>query len=233
MERTKYPRTMNLPWSGSESSDDVWWSDASAFGNKEVVVTEKLDGECTTIYSDGYVHARSVDSKHHPSRSWIKSLAAGICHKIPRGWRICGENLFAWHSIFYTELPTYFFIFGMFDTDDHAMPWREIEDIADNLGLPTVPVIWRGVWDEAYMSQKWEGKGEFPTFASKVDPSEKRPEFPEDFELCEAEGYVARVTGHFPQHDFSKYCAKYVRPKHVTTDQQWMQRAVIKNMLKS
>ena len=49
MSRTKYPRTMNFPWSQSNSSDDVWWEESSWFDGKLVVVTEKMDGEGTTI----------------------------------------------------------------------------------------------------------------------------------------------------------------------------------------
>jgi hypothetical protein len=45
-EPVKYPRTWHLPWSESESSDDVWLTDTKHFEGKEVVVTEKLDGEC-------------------------------------------------------------------------------------------------------------------------------------------------------------------------------------------
>lgn len=37
---------MNLPWSQSNSSDDVWWENCEPFQNKEVVITQKLDGEC-------------------------------------------------------------------------------------------------------------------------------------------------------------------------------------------
>jgi hypothetical protein len=232
MDRTKYPRTFNLPWSGSESSDDVWWKDTSNLRNTEVVVTEKMDGECTTIYSDGFVHARSVDSKHHASRSWIKSLAAGICHRLPKGHRVCGENLFAWHSIFYTELPTYFLVFGVYE-GDYCLSWSEVEDVADDLALPTVPVIWRGIWDEEHVKGLWKGKGAFPTFASKIDPAERQPQYPEDFEPCEAEGYVVRSTSMFPIGHFKTLAAKYVRPKHVTTDQNWMQRSVIRNLLRS
>lgn len=36
-----------------------------------VVITEKMDGENTTLYRDG-LHARSLDSRHHPSRNWVK-----------------------------------------------------------------------------------------------------------------------------------------------------------------
>lgn len=233
MQRTKYPRTMNLPWSGSESSDDVWWKDTSLFEGQEVVITEKLDGEGTTIYCDGYTHARSVDSSRHASRSLIKSMAGGISHRIPSGYRLCGENLFAWHSILYTELSNYFFVFGIYDYNDCVLSWRATEELCESLGLHTVPVIWRGIWDEEHVKSLWEGVGAFPTFASKVNPADHLPVYPEDFNPCDAEGYVVRRTCWFEHDNFKNCCAKYVRPKHVTTDSNWMNRQVIRNLLKT
>ena len=55
-ERVKYPRTYHLPWSEGRTDDDKVLSDDSQFIGKYVVVTEKMDGENTTIYSDGYLH---------------------------------------------------------------------------------------------------------------------------------------------------------------------------------
>ncbi len=231
MDRTKYPRSMNLPWSGSDSSDDVWWDDTSHFKNQHIVVTEKLDGENTTGYDDGYVHARSVDSRHHVSRSWVKSLLSGIAHRIPRGWRICGENLFAWHSIFYTELPSYFFVFGVYDDSNRCLSWADTRQFCREFGLETVPTIWEGVWDEALVKDLWNGQGRFPTFASKIDPATHTPQFPADFQPCEAEGYVVRIADQFHYTDFSTKVAKYVRPKHVQTASNWMNRPVVRNLL--
>src|SRR5687767_9073161 len=96
----KYGRTMNLPWSGSESSDDVWLGSASHFMGRYVVVTEKIDGENTTMYND-YIHARSIDSahSHHESRSYVKQLHGQIKREIPEGFRIVGENVYAKHAI--------------------------------------------------------------------------------------------------------------------------------------
>ena len=74
--RTKYPRTFHLPWSEGKSDDDKVLSDDSQFNGKYVVVTEKMDGENTTIYSDGYVHARSVDSRSKPWQSWLQAYSA-------------------------------------------------------------------------------------------------------------------------------------------------------------
>lgn len=148
VKRIKYPRTMNMPHSKSNSSDDVWWKDYSAFEGKEVIVSEKLDGEATSIYPDGTVHARSLETAHHPSRSWIKQYASMFHRDIPEGYRVCGENMYAWHSIFYAELPTYFFVYGIYDDNNRCISWDEVEDMCLMLDLKTVPVIYRGQWDQ-------------------------------------------------------------------------------------
>ena len=84
------------------------------FETQEVIVLEKLDGENTSLYKDA-IHARSLSSGHHPSRTWVKTLQGSMGYRIPEGWRICGENVYACHSIHYTALTSYFmsFQYGM------------------------------------------------------------------------------------------------------------------------
>ena len=221
MNRVKYPRTRNFPWSQSNSSDDCWWKDCRNFDGREVVVTEKLDGECTTVYPDGWVHARSLDTSHHPSRSWMKRHAAEWAHQIPAQYRVCGENLYAWHSIFYTNLPTYFLVFGIYDEENRCLSWSSVEEFCSLLGLFTVPVIYKGMWDETHVRGLWNGVGAFPTFAS-----------PDQTEKCKAEGYVVREEGSFPYEEFALHCAKYVREHHVQTDSHWMEKAVVPNLMR-
>lgn len=116
MASVKYPRTFHLPWSLGLSDDDKAHKDADAlFAGQQVVVTEKLDGENTTLYSSGHTHARSMDSGAHPSRSWVRALAATAGAGLPEGWRVCGENVFAKHSVAYKALPSYFLVFGIYD----------------------------------------------------------------------------------------------------------------------
>src|SRR3954452_15840523 len=95
--RIRYPRTPHLPWSPGATEDDERLGGLGGLAGREVVVTEKLDGENTTLYQDG-LHARSPDSAHHPSRAWVKSLHGRISEHIREGFRICGENVFARHS---------------------------------------------------------------------------------------------------------------------------------------
>ncbi|WP_327167462.1 RNA ligase family protein [Streptomyces subrutilus] len=117
--RTHCPRTAHLPWSPGAAADDVRATGLSGFAGREVVVTEKLDGENTTLYADG-LHARSPDSAHRPSRAWVKELHGRIRAGIPEGWRVCGENLYARHSLAYEDLDGWFYGFSVWDREDRC-----------------------------------------------------------------------------------------------------------------
>lgn len=93
----KYPRTLHFSWSPGATDDDRIHKDLRGFEGQEVVVTEKMDGENTTLYRD-YYHARSLDSNSHPSQSWARAFHARMSYNIPDGWRVCAENLYARQS---------------------------------------------------------------------------------------------------------------------------------------
>jgi ATP-dependent RNA circularization protein (DNA/RNA ligase family) len=209
MEYCKYPRTYHLPWSLGSTSDDKFLEDTSTFEGEEIIVTEKMDGENTSLYADKY-HARSIDSKDHDSRHWVKGLWGRIKHEIPDRWRICGENLFAKHSIYYDNLETYFQVFSIWDENNKCISWDETTSICDMIGLTTVPVICRIKYDEDFLKN----------LANNLDLEKK-------------EGYVIRNVKEFHYDEFSANVAKWVRPKHVTTDQHWMFSAITPNRLKN
>jgi hypothetical protein len=202
----KYPRTYHLPWSPGVGKDDRVMEDVSQFLNWDVVVTEKMDGENTTMYRD-HIHARSVNSGGHPSRSWVKNLHAQIRHEIPEGFRICGENLFAKHSIKYTDLPSCFMVFSIWDRDT-CLSWDETIEWCELLGLQHVPVLY---------------KGRFPG-ASNLQ--EMLPEVPG------REGYVLRIAGEFPLRQFGDWTGKFVRKDHVQTLEHWIHNRVERNELR-
>ena len=202
----KYPRTRHLPWSLGTTNDDVKVKDLSHFDGREVVVTEKMDGENTTMYRD-HIHARSLDSRHHPSRSWVKALHQSVAHNIPLGWRVCGENLYAKHSVGYDDLNSYFMVFSIWDEDNKALSWDETVEYSELLGLETVPVLWRGEWDEKVIR------------SVKVDTES-------------SEGYVVRYADSFHYDEFGVSLAKWVRENHVQTETHWMHQQVVPNGLK-
>ena len=206
--RVHYPRTPHLPWSPGATADDVRVGNLSGLAGRRVVITEKLDGENTTLYRDG-LHARSLDSAHHPSRAWVKALHGRIAGRIPEDWRICGENLFARHSIPYSDLDGYFYGFSVWN-GDRCLDWDTTVRFLRNLGIPTPRVLYRGTFD--FADERGLNK------AFRLD-------------LRRQEGYVVRAEESFAYNDFGSQVAKWVRPSHVQTDTHWMFAEVVPNGL--
>lgn len=206
--RVKYPRTYHLPWSPGATSDDRIADDPDAmFSGQEVVITEKMDGENCTLYRDG-LHARSLEYSPHPSRDRVKALWASIAHEIPDGWRVCGENLTAEHSIHYTGLRSFFQVFSVWDERNVCLAWPNTEEWAALLGLATVPVIASATLF-GNVSIAIEG-------LAGSDP--------------DREGYVVRRAGDFHYREFRGCVAKWVRPGHVVHRAgHWASRPVVFN----
>lgn len=203
----KYPRTYHLPWSLGFSSDDKVLKSVEHFEGQKVVVTEKMDGENTTMYSDR-VYARSIDSNGGEDRAWVKQLWSTIRGEIPKGWRICGENLYARHSLPYDDLQSYFYGFSVWDEHNQCLPWVDTLEIFSMLEITPVRTLYCGKWDEGHLRE----------LAIKLDTSK-------------VEGYVVRTAGGFPYNEFSLNAAKFVRANHVQTDKHWRHSALIPNTL--
>jgi hypothetical protein len=195
----KYPRTWHLPWSPGSTSDDRVLPDVSHFEGRRVIATEKMDGENTTMYND-YIHARSVDGRSHVSRDWVKNYHARFAHDIPDGWRVCGENLYAEHSIRYDALASYLMGFSIWNDKNICLSWDETKEWLQLLGIVPVTVFYDGLFNEEKI--KW-------LYDDKKDWSQR-------------EGYVLRVADAFAYSEFDKSVAKYVRREHVRTTKHWM-----------
>lgn len=205
---TKYPRTPHVPWSPGISSDDIRANQSSLselLSRGSVVITEKMDGESTTMYRD-HIHARSIDSAHHQSRSRVKQIHSEICHLIPEGWRVCGENMQAEHSIHYEQLLDWFLVFSIWTAENHCLDWGNTLDWIELLGLRPVPILFQGDIDLNYL-QEMHGS----------------------LDLSKQEGFVIRSYQSFDFAAFSKNVFKWVRRDHVETDQHWMNAPMVEN----
>lgn len=205
----KYPRTYHLPWSESINDDDRTVPSMDGFVGKRVIVTEKMDGENFTGYTD-YCHARSVDSANHPSRNWAKNLWSQFCGDIPEGWRVCCENLYAQHSIAYDNLDSYLYGFSIWNDDNECLSWDETEEWFELLGVTPVPVLYDGIYDEDIIRSLWSSSDKWDT----------------------SEGYVLRVADQFNYSQFRQKVAKFVRKNHIQTTKHWMHgQRIIPNKL--
>ena len=201
--RYKYPRTAHLPWS-SGTVDDITSTTLPWDDDTEVVALEKLDGECTSIYADGYIHARSTTYSPHPSRDWLKGKVYELTQYLKNDEVLLGENVYAQHSIQYTDLLGYFYLFGM--RNKHSfLSWDKVLEMAYLTDLPHPDILYQGPASGIRHDLIW------------------RPH---------TEGYVIRTTSPFPVEEFHLNVRKYVRPNHVTTTDHWMHGSITRNQLR-
>lgn len=203
------PRTYHLPWSAGLHDDDKMMKSLAAFEGQRVLVTTKVDGENTSIYSDHF-HARSPDGRHHPSRDRVKAWAATLQHDIPPHWRLGGENLYAQHSIIYEDLPHYFLGFHMWNHKNQCLSWDDTLEWFALLGVTPVPVLYDGLFDQKAIEALYDEKRDWET----------------------KEGYVVRVARQFDMAEYPRVVGKYVRREHVQTTKHWrMGQRIIPNGL--
>lgn len=204
----RHPRTLHLPWSQTVGKDDRVISTLEHLRDREVVVTAKLDGECTTMYHDR-LHARSPTSGRHPSRSRVTALWGRISHVLDANWRVCGENMQARHAIGYRNLPSVFFVHSLWFRDT-VMSWDFTQNWCRHaIGVPTVPVVWRG----PYSRVPWLdlGKCEFTGWCDHD------------------EGYVVRDAADFECGAWDTRVAKFVRGGFQPGADHWMHAPMVEN----
>jgi len=201
----KYPSTPHLPFSPGVNPDDSKLADCRHLLQQEVVVTEKLDGGNCCI-KGGQVYARThAKPATHESFSAVKQLVTGF-GSILDGIELFGENMQAVHSIEYSNLTSFFYVFAA-RRQGEWLAWDEVVSLAEDLGLPTAPVVFQGRFDspEQLQSQLESWAREPSAVGANVTP----------------EGFVVRRLHAWPETRFADCIAKYVRAGHIQTDDTW------------
>lgn len=219
MDSPKYNRTFHFPWSKGGTNDDKITNNISTLLNVPIVITEKMDGSNTSLEVNGCFARTHAGPPNHPSFDGLKALHASLKYKIPEGIQIFGEWCYALHSIEYSELPSYFMIFNIRDLNKEPIwySWDMIELWAEELELPTVPVLFKGI----------------------ISSEKELQELVESFMILPSEcggireGVVVRFADSFKDANFSQFVMKCVRENHVQTSDHWKNQEIIKNKLKS
>jgi hypothetical protein len=202
---SKYNRTYHLFFSPGSTNDDRISDSVDTLLGKEIVITEKLDGENCGMTDKG-VYARSHAT--FTTSSWSREVRQlhnlSVEDELGDGVFLFGENMEGIHSIEYTNLTSYFYIFGIRD-NDIWIPWGKVEEYSYLLDIPTVPVLFRGVINTAK---------ELQTIVEDLVSKESSLG-------GQREGIVVRTTGMFHNDDFTDNVMKWVRKGHVQTDEHW------------
>lgn len=203
--KTKYNRTYHLYFSPGTTSDDKIALSCDNLLGREIVITEKLDGSNTSFINDGvYGRSHAIFTENSWDREVRELHSTKIKGSLSDGVFLFGENMEGIHSIEYTNLKSYFYLFGIRD-NDMWLSWDEVEEYVYLLDLELVPVLFKGVVNS---------KNELEKLVNRLvsEPSELGGV---------KEGVVVRVTEAFSDDDFSSNLQKWVRPNHVTTDEHW------------
>jgi len=209
----KYPKTYHLNFSPGRKNKP-YYLDRPCWSNG-IVATVKMDGENTSLYRSR-VHARSEDSGHHESRSYVKRFWSNISYKIPESYQCFVENLYAKHSIQYDNLPSYVIGFAVYDHKvGEFLSFRDTKYFFESvLSIPCAYLVYKGDYEENRFEDLCY------TWFKDVE-----------YLYGESEGIVVRPVGSFSLHDFPHAVAKYVRQDHVKTGDHWMYQQVERNNL--
>lgn len=203
----KYPKTPYLGYSPSIAREDRVIENLTNLVRENVVITVKMDGENVTIYPDHW-HCRSLDSKSRDYHSYLASvILPDIQYRIPSGYRLCGEYLYATHSIHYENLESYFRVFSVWNGTT-CLSWDDTKAMVESLGLHTVREVYRG----RYMPNIVKAIGDGVIAGGD-------------------EGIVIRTACAFEYPDFASHVAKYVRKDHVQSDAHWSLGEIVPNGL--
>lgn len=210
----KYPRTYHFPFSPGTTSDDRIAKNVNKILTHPAIITEKLDGENTAETFAGVFARSRVAPTKNPWAQWLKQKWDMIKNDLRDfDLEICGENMYGEHSIVYSGLNEHFYVFGMRNTKHNIfLSWEETCYYAELFDFKTVPVL--GMVQPGSTLADLENQINGYMSESSVLSDDSIWKTPK-------EGVVVRIVDEFPNDMFYNSVFKYVRAKHVKTDQFW------------
>lgn len=162
----KYPRTPHIQESCLQLGDSDKRFDLNKyFKNNEniqdynIIYEEKLDGANTGFFFDsgGYIHCQSrghlLDMKSKGGRErhynlfkdWLECHESEFLYRFEDRFKVFGEWLYAAHSVYYDNLPHYFFEFDILDLKTRKfLSTEERKELLSGLPIVQVPVLYSG-----------------------------------------------------------------------------------------
>lgn len=198
----KYPRTSHIP-NSNKSKDDITTNINNLIG-KKVRIMEKMDGENTSCCTSGEVYSRSLESSFRSEyrtfikNFWQEKLYSEKFLSLNNFDRIIFENCYAYHSVYYDNLLTYFYALNAWK-EDICLSVYKSDEIFSELELISPKIYFEG---------KLNSQNQISDIISEIDTSK-------------TEGIVIRITEEISLKDFSSLCMKWVRPNHITTNKDW------------
>lgn len=127
-------------------------------------------------------------------------------HILNENYWYFGENVFAIHSIKYTELKDSFYLFGILDIKNNVwLSFDEIKIEAKRCEFNVVPILFEGKVNSINEIKEFcDNNIDIPSYLGG-----------------NKEGFVVRIKKEFKDNKFSENISKYVRKNHVQSDKHW------------
>ncbi len=238
-ESRKYCRSLHAQISLGTTSDDRFMPSGyvKSFSKMEhLVLTEKLDGQNNCFNEKGLFARSHTAPSVHP---WDKPLRErwNLIKNDLGDIEIFGENMYGVHSISYSKLESYFYVFAVRELDKW-LSWEEVKFYASFFDFPTVPEITilnnLGDFvdkesDENLALEKWLEENLGMSWIDSVETGGVLGGFdPITGKTC-SEGFVLRNSDSFETNqgeilvkpnEFNNLF-KLVRESHIKTDVHW------------
>jgi len=159
MDFYKFPQTPHIYNLGAATRDDslLDTNDINKFLTNEITIKEKIDGANLGLkMNKEYIiecqnRAKTVNSSTQTQFSnldvWIKNNYADLFTILEnQNLILFGEWMQAKHSIYYTNLPSYFIAFDIYDITLKAFYSRaKFNEVMSQTSIPIVNVIFKGI----------------------------------------------------------------------------------------
>ncbi len=235
----KYCRSLHAQISLGTTSDDRFIPNGyvKAFAEMDnLVLTEKLDVQNNCFNKFGvFARSHTAPTKH----PWDKPMRERwqLIKNDLGDLEIFGENMYGIHSIAYSQLESFFYVFAVRE-GDQWLSWEEVKWYSAMLDFPTVPEITisnklsdfysEGIpenkllesWLEENLNMTWEESVETAGLLGGYDPITNEA-CSEGFVIRNATGFATN-EGAIPvaENEFNNLF-KLVRKSHVKTDEHW------------
>lgn len=238
-ESRKYCRSLHAQISLGTTSDDRFMPNGyvEAFAQMdELVLTEKLDGQNNCFNKYGVFARSHTSATTHP---WDKPMRERweLIKNDLNDLEIFGENMYGIHSIAYSQLESYFYVFAVRE-GDRWLSWEEVKFYAAMLDFPVVPELpirvrlkdfYQKNKDENQQLNVWISENLGMTWEESVETAGRLGGYdPTNGKAC-SEGFVIRNKNAFATNEGKIPVApnefnnlfKLVRKSHVKTDVHW------------
>ena len=245
----KYPRTPHLEGSGIQVGDDPAVADFSILAGRLIVVEEKLDGANSGLSFDedgslklqsrGHYLDGGAREKHFALfKTWASVHQRAFWERLGSRYLMYGEWLYAKHTVFYDQLPHYFFEFDVWDRQEGLfLDTARRQALLKDLPVVSVPVLFAGVTprqpldylrESLYKSGDWWSRLRHLAVELRLDPER----------ICRETDASALSEGLYIKVEaqgqvLERY--KFVRSSFLTTvsdsESHWLDRPIVPNQL--